>query len=361
MTAFGTLLFAPIEPLVVPAPEWRPETPSVPGTALGPLAHAVRAGLGPAAAALEAAMAGRAAPDRAAIRDLTGRLGALVWPAAARILARAPASPGVLKDWTEAGLPAGAHAPLARRVAALLRHAPRLRALAAASDDAADPPAPDATRAEVRAILDDAAADGADAWTMTLVMLLSHADRPGPVLQEALGAAASRPGRILAARALDMVLAGMERRGDPLATALSGSPPPARDLGAFARAMRRGADLLDGAQDLDPDAAGRRRIDRIRHALGRACQDRLEAGLAQELLARLRTAAPAALEITARDVARLAHAGRRLTAGRALDAPLMRAAVAIASSGDGGALDRVDRARLIEILAGPEQAMAALA
>jgi hypothetical protein len=77
---FSRLLFLPLDPLIVPAPKWRPEYLTIPRTALEPLAGSVRDAMdAELRAAVDRAIAGRTTRDAETIR----KAGALLWPAAA--------------------------------------------------------------------------------------------------------------------------------------------------------------------------------------------------------------------------------------------------------------------------------------
>jgi hypothetical protein len=118
---FSRLLFIPLGPLIVPAAQWRPDEPSVPRTALAPLARIVRAGLGSEAIFIDRTIAGRGTDATQAI-TLAGEA---LWPRAADILAVAPAP----EDWPETGLPLKVYQPLARAISAVLRRGPPLHLL----------------------------------------------------------------------------------------------------------------------------------------------------------------------------------------------------------------------------------------
>jgi hypothetical protein len=64
-----------------------------------------------------------------------------------------------------------------------------------------------------------------------------------------------------------------------------------------------------------------------------------------------------ALEASARDLRRFETAARQLGGGASYDQALRRAAEQVFAMPDSAALSRVDRLRLAEILAGPEQAL----
>ena len=83
---FERLLFMPLDPLMVQARDWQPFSPTIPRTAIMPLAGIVRIALGRDVARIDALIAGRTANDVAVVEEA----GALLWPQAGRILAIAP-------------------------------------------------------------------------------------------------------------------------------------------------------------------------------------------------------------------------------------------------------------------------------
>ena len=87
------LMFSPLDPVIVPGPGWRPGTPTVPRPALGCLGAAVMARVGPLAQAVQGMIAGRS-PQAATAAG--ARVGVMLWPAAAAVLAAMPVPPA----WT---------------------------------------------------------------------------------------------------------------------------------------------------------------------------------------------------------------------------------------------------------------------
>ena len=118
---FTRMVFLPLDPLIVAAPNWKPGEPTVPRTALDAMAACVRQGLGDEAAAIDRRIVGL---NTDAVRVIAA-IGMTLWPRAAEILDNAAVPP----EWEATGLRRSAWAGLARPVATVLRHAPRLRAL----------------------------------------------------------------------------------------------------------------------------------------------------------------------------------------------------------------------------------------
>ena len=131
--AFARLLFAPVDPLLVPGPKWSRGGPGRPPTALLPLATQVRIELGGLATEVDAMIRGGLADDAA----LVLRAGTRLWPAAAAVLDRVDPPEG----WNEAtGLDAADHAAIARCIAGVLSEAVWIHASLRACAEGAGPP-----------------------------------------------------------------------------------------------------------------------------------------------------------------------------------------------------------------------------
>ena len=336
--AFTRLLFLPADPLVVAAPGWVRGQLGLPRTALLPLGTQVRAGLGDLATKVEAMIRGGRFGDTA----LVERAGALLWPAAATVLDRA----GVPAGWTEAtGLGAADHAVIARCAACVLSEAVWVHAAMRASAEGLGPD-PD----EMRSWLEGAVSrrpEPAGALLAVLVLRL-------PGATALIGPPPSHPGRSVAYAepAIDFLLEHLEA-----------SPHPFAELTETATDVQRAVALLDGLDTPGPAQRPSRkpRTERLRHLLDERCLTRFSEDLARQLLAPLTDAIAQGeletLEEAARGLRRLETVGRRLGSGEHYDHMLAAAAREI---GEEGAGSLVERARLVEILAGPEAALALL-
>ncbi len=101
-------------------------------------------------------------------------------------------------------------------------------------------------------------------------------------------------------------------------------------------------------------------MDAARRTLDIACRTRFGEAVQQRLAIPEDTttdAAVVALEQAARDLRRFERAGRRLGGAAFYDAALREAATRFAAT---GGLARMDRMRMVELLAGPEAALAVL-
>jgi hypothetical protein len=354
---FCRLLFTPFDPVIVPGSQWRPGSPSVPRTALDPIAEAVRAELGPGAAEIEAFIAGKTTADTATI----ARAGNGLWPAAARILVRADAPP---PQWAQTGLPAAAYRELARAVAAVLTQATDLHKLTERITLGARLRPEDVLR-----ILDTSAGRTADAhtreaWGMLLAILLTRLPQADAVLRAAIAGGLIGPNSVMRAaadQAIDIVLGGLETQGG------EAGPIGGSELSEAGAEVTRILSLLEGLEDGPVTGERRRRVHQLRQRLEESCRTRFEAGLTTELVAPLMLLRPGAdttevtgLEDTARDLCKLEAASRKLNPRSGLEAQLQRTAGEIGGMGPDGGLELADRVRLVEILAGADAALALL-
>ena len=348
---FSRLLFMPLDPVIVAAPRFRAGTPSVPRSALAPFSDVVHAALGARADEIEAAITGHGAEDTETI----GRVGAVLWSEAAVILADAPQPAG----WAAAGLPAGIHKPLALGIAAVLEQAATVHAIAV--DGAAglplDTPAIDA-------VLARAAPRGPVAWSLVLAVLLGRLPDADGVLQQA-NAWMVRQGTPALRTAIDLVaeaqLARLESDED------GGAHVQLVDLSDAGTHVRRLASMLDGLAGATPPAALRIRVDAIRTGLDASCRLRFASGLAGEFMAPLRQLREASdpmalqgLEAAARQLRMLETEARQLGGASTYDTLLREAATVVRNTASDAGLPLCEKVRLIEILAGPEEALALL-
>ncbi len=110
---FVRLLFMPLDPVIVPSADWHPKSPSIPRSALLPMAKAISAPMGEHAARIRRMIEGHSTHDRQVISEV----GALLWPSAAQALINSM----VPADWTEqTGLPVGLFASIAANTGIVL-------------------------------------------------------------------------------------------------------------------------------------------------------------------------------------------------------------------------------------------------
>ncbi|MEO9191564.1 MAG: hypothetical protein ABI224_16405 [Acetobacteraceae bacterium] len=331
---FGRLLFMPLDPVIVAADSWRGEACTVPRSAIEPIEAVIRAGLGSAIAPIEAAIARLSAPDPAAI----GAIGACLWKPAASILLAAEAPP----------FPA-----LQRPIAAILA--------AAAEIDAWMRPAPEApapTVGAMRTLLADALALGAGTCGMLGAILLARFPSLSAGILAAI-AALSREDAIAARAAVDLAVGATIGHLETTTAADIGAAP----LADAARAVQTAVGLLTGLwRKAGPSR--RERLAANRANLDAKCRVRFAATLREALIAPLQGATQAAtpseasdLEGAARDLRRFEQAARELGNPDSYDDALRRAAEQVRALPDASPEDHADRVRLVEILAGSDQAV----
>jgi transcriptional regulator with XRE-family HTH domain len=174
---FCRLLFLPADPLIVPAPEWRPASLTIPRTALEPLAVSVRDAMSPGiTAAVEAMIANRTTRDSEIVR----RAGAILWPAAGKILSAAPAS----RTWNSTGLPTYEHRALARAIGAVVTHGVMLREIVDACREGHEP-----DKKQIETLLSRASPHGPETVSRVITVLLDHMPKAAAMLMAMAGVA----------------------------------------------------------------------------------------------------------------------------------------------------------------------------
>ena len=359
---FERLLFLPFDPVIVAPQDWSPGSLTVPRTLLTPVSDIVRQALGEVATSIEAEIAGRTTADRRIIEEV----GAQLWPAAAGVIGALADTPG---EWSRRNLPGRLRDVSLSAVAAGLEQAVTIQAMVASAGRGEPVAAP-----ALMSILDKANRHGAEAWGMVLALLLCRLPRADEVLRLIAANAtkgATAATRVAADRVIDTVLSGLERDGITSAALVT------IDLGVTAAELTRIVGLLDG---LGADAAGshgmsdgqrgerQNRIAGIRRRLDGTCRSRFEAGLAVELILPMLSLAHNAgsaeilkLEDTARDLRRLELCGRRLGNPDGYNRMLSASASEIRAMSSNPGLTLADRVRMVEILAGPDDALAMFA
>jgi hypothetical protein len=347
---FTRLLFLPLDPLIVPPTRWQPDLPSIPRTALTPLAATVRAGLGDEAAAIDAMIQGASSHQTEAIM----RAGDRLWPRAAALLSAAPPPVG----WAETGLNTAIYAMLARRVGAVLTHAPVLRELVGEVDAGIASP----RLRPVQDMLTDVGARYPDALIMLVTLLLARLPQLAASLAKLapeLGPQAEGTLRKARQEATEALLAGFEAGGG------AESAATANHLADTAQEVRRTVTLLRQLEERSEIPQIRARVEAIRQRLDAGCRQRFSHALANDFLPALRQSqagngatAAKALEAMARNLRELECEARLIGGGEIYDAQLREAAAAVRTAE--ATSSRAAQARLMEILVGPEAALAIL-
>ncbi len=345
---FARLLFLPLDPLIVPAARWRLTQPVIPRTVIPIYAAAVALAAGGGGADISALIAGHTTADGTIVEAA----GQELWPLAAQILMDIELPP----NWETTGLAAAAHRPLSRRIGALLAQAMRLRRLTTDAAQGVSPP----DTGVVRSIVLDAIGYDRDVQPMLIALLLARVPDAGPVLARVASGLGQRGEALLRGAgedAHDILLDQLEQPG-AAERQLGGD-----DLSAAGAAARRLNAMLTV---LEPDKIppGRReRLTSLRRQIVASCETLFTERIATDLIGPLRTGGTdtgAAMENAARGLRVLETEARRMGGGKTFDGLLGQASGLVREAMSRGELGRADGVRLMEILAGPEAALALL-
>jgi hypothetical protein len=352
--AFGRLLFLPLTPLILPGAQWRRGTLAVPRTAFTPLIRQLREALGAEAGAIDAQIAGHGFDETAIIEQLGQRL----WSAAARIFASAPV-PSYWRD--ESGLNEADYLALVRPIAHLLACAATVEALARGSLAGASAP-----EEALRALLLAAAKAGGQTLGMSVVVLLANLPRAQRLLPLAADIAASVTDPVVKTaveRAMDFTFDSLDR----MVTTITGQED---GIQAATEEITRAVETLSRLEErVGPHRTDRRvRIDDLRRRLDGTCRGCFDAMLVERVLLPLQSlpadagdAEVAGLEAAARDLRRFEQASRQAGSGELYDRQLRQAGRLLQTPAlQNSAMTLADRARLMELLLGPEEALALL-
>jgi hypothetical protein len=316
------------------------------------LAAAVEAGLGAEGRRIAAMIEGHTTRDEAVI----DAAGGLLWPQAVGVLLAAPPA----ADWDATGLGFQAHKTLTRRIGALLSQAVRMRHMMSDAAHGIVPP----EAAQVQAFLAGAIEHDPDVLSMAITMLLARIPESAPMLM--------RVAAILGQREGALFRHASEQAADTLMDQLDAPGAAEGQLGgqdlAQAGATVRRLTLLLGALDGETLSADRRdRLNDLRARIDAGCQalftERLETDLLEPLRACIASGDADAvweLETAARGLRALETEARRAGEQKLYDRLLGEAAGIIRAAIVGGAVNRGGGLRLMEIVGGPEVALALL-
>jgi hypothetical protein len=343
------LIFYPLDPLIEPASRWRPGQYTIPRSALMPMTELVSLVKGPAVAAIEAEIDGFTTADI----EVISRLGRSLWPEAAAILADA----GIPRAWDATELGDESFRSLTNTVAALLAEAATLDIMRSEAATGLLPPPPELLKAMLSRVV------GADeaALPMMIALLLDCLPETGELLPalhagsdaEAIHAAMDQAAELLMRQHVQED--AIERR------------IAAGTLAEAGAAVGRIAALLKYLDTANGKPRRREWLRSVRQRLEVDCKARFASGLQDELLAPLlclgvapRQADIPALEAAARGLRVLETEGRVAGSGATYDLLLGRAAEVIKDNAMRDRLTHTDQMRLIEILTGPDAALAML-
>ena len=346
---FARLLFLPLDPLIVPAPIWHPNQPTIPRTALSPMTKVVEAAIGAEAEAIKARIRKHTTDDL----DLISSIGGTLWREAAAALAKAE----VPDSWASTGLKDQIFLSLSRKVGGLLGQAPVLDRVVTETAGGLLPPDRRAIEGMLRAIL----APSINALPMLTVVLLSRLPRTADLLYKIEAGGATAAIRAATDQAADFLLGQLDA-DDAAGSLLAGS-----NLAQSGAAVGRINALLSA---LERDIAPVERHAKIRAVRARLAADskaRFAAAMKTEFLDRLcARAAPltnadvVTLENAARSLRGLEQEGRAVSNSPAYQKLLTEAAEAVRAMAGEVGLSLTDQVRLIEILAGPDAALEVL-
>jgi hypothetical protein len=347
---FARLLFLPLDPLIVPAARWRAEQPAIPRTAIPPIASAMETDLGDVGRRVAAMIEGHTTQNPGVVEAA----GDLLWPRAAQVLFDG----GPPAEWEATGLGFGIYKPLARRIGAMLFQATRLRNMIADAAEGLVPPEADA----VQSMIEDVIRREPDAQSMVVALLLARLPEAAPILVRVAMLLGQRGGALLrhaGEEAADLLLEQLESPGG--AEAYLGGQDLA-EAGATVRRLTTLLVALEG-ESLSPDR--RDRLLDVRARIKTGCQTLFTERLSTDLLEPLRACAPDSgpeagweLENAARGLRALETEARRAGDDKSYDVLLGQAADMVREITVRGGLDHVEGLRLMEIVAGPEVALA---
>lgn len=347
--SFGRLLFLPLDPLIVPAPRWRPGKPTIPRSTLPALTATIRAVLGPEAMEIDAAIANRLMQNT----DAVTQAGGMLWPKAAHILSGAV--PPV--NWPQTGLDIAVYPPLARMTGAVMAQSMTLQSLMADAAHGVVPP----DKPVIEAMLLDVMQRDPDALTMIVTLLIARV--PGcaallPDIAPIFGEHGAATMRLANDKATEALLAQLETG---YGTESDFGRASLSDAGLAARRL---TSLLKGIKE-SPAPPRQDRVDTVTRRLDASCRARFANGMASEFLAPLQEIAraggqgdTASVEAAARGLRQLEMEARSLGSGATYDALLRQAAEAVTGLAVKGSLPRAGTLRLVELLLGPEAALA---
>ena len=344
---FARLLFMPLDTLIVNVSKWKQSDPTVPRTTLVAIAHTVRAGLGSRATEIGALISGCTTDNTACVEQA----GAMLWPAAAEILAARPAPVG----WRETGMPVSIFHALAPAIAMVLQRLPALRDLAARCRDGV---------LEPNFEMLQGVCEGFETLPSTVqVMVMTLAMNEIPDFTRLLDSTASQRGKpSLLLRACDQArerhLMRLSAPGGIEGAVVTGH------LSMVASQVRRIAGLLAEMQASYQLKEQRAAVQALFGRLDACCQNRFAEDMTGQFLTPLRyvlatgdCAAQPQLESAIRQLRNLETEARSFGGGPVYDR-LLRAAADNIVTNCRGVMGTTQRVRLIELLVGSDEAAA---
>ena len=345
---FGRLMFWPLDLLIVPASRWLPGQHAIPRSALLPIAEHVRLRMGGAATSIEAEIAGRTTADI----DLISRLGRSLWPEAAAAMMPEKAPPAA---WELTGLGDATYQPLANVIAALLAEAATIDRLHMEAATGLLAP----SREEIGGMLSRIGLECRTALPMLIATLLDRLPETAGLVSSAYAGSEAAATHAALEQATDLLLRQLDREDGIERRIAVGT------LAETGAVVGKLVTLLAYLETQRPTPPRRERLRALRRRLDADCRARFASGLRAEILTPLKrlglrppTTDIMGLEASARGLRVLETEARLVGSGATYDLLLHDAAEAIR---DDAMLDRLalaDQLRLVEILSGPDAALA---
>jgi len=346
------LLFLPLNPLIVPPPAWEAKAPTIPRNTLVPMVDAIRGAMGKDAHAVDRIIAGHTTHDHRVIAEA----GPMLWTAAAQALPKA----SVPDQWVaHTGLPTNLFATIAGNAAAAFSQVLVLQRWRAEAEIGTSV----RTSAGQNMLL-EVYRRRPEALGVVIALVLARLPQAAAALRRAIADIGGTPAAAMRA-ALEAALGNLlDRLEAPSGIETAVLATHLRDSGAEVCRLTR---LMGSAAIDDANGAWRRRVTGLRQRLDAACRLRFTLGLQTDFLQILEDPAirPDAallqrLEEAARGLRELADEATRIGSS-ALYAELLRETTdAIKAVGANGNFTLADRVRLVELLAGPDEAWALL-
>ncbi len=287
---------------------------------------------------------------------MIARAGALLWPSAAQALQRSSAP----QSWTQqTGLPTDLYQAIAANTATILEQVLPLQTLRAESEIGVP-----IRISELQTLLKQVGAGRPAALGMVIALVLARLPQVAPLLRKAgteIGGSAALVVRAATEQAKDSLLERLEADGGTEALIVS------TELAEAGVEVRRIGTLLRDVEAEAPGPAQRQRMARIRQRLDVSCRTRFTSGLQGEFVQTLEAlgsdgddASIVRLEEAARGLRALGSEARRIGSADTYDTLLRQTTDTVKAIAPDGALTLADRVRLVEILAGSDEAWALL-
>lgn len=344
---FPRLLFLPLDGVIVPPMTWRRGSPAIPRSVLNCIAGIVQALLGAKAREVEAMAIDGLSTDHARVVAL----GRTLWPEAGQLLMHA-APP---TDWTSStGLQTGDFAVIARNVAAVLLCGVEIETL----DETGGPVTPESQQLVSRMLTEAALHRPAGLPTLIAALLAAW---PDCALLLTLAERLSGQKEMGALRqatdgAIDFALSTIET-----------APGLPENMLLAEQDLKRAVSLIEACDGRPAQTSERgQRIRELRKRYEQEARTRFASSLETDVVRRIDvaagtdSAAVAQAEAGARDLRRFEVTARRVGAREHYDRELRKAADQMRPTPADSPRARIDKIRVVEIIAGPETAMAML-